>query len=310
MAGMPHRLGSIFKPIILASVGVALSIALLVGWTAVLLKNNELTEQVAGNISLMVSGILSLVIIISVLIWFGVYLVREILEGRRQASFIDSVTHELKSPLASLKLCLETLAREGISPGQKEQLRSMMMADLERLSAFIDDVLAANRIASQRHPLDQGEVDLCQLVDECVVQVTRRHKLEASVVRVDIDRHLRLMTDPLVLRTVMTNLIDNAVKYSAETVDILVKARQGQASMAIEVRDHGIGIPPQYLSRIFERFYRAPGEAVQARRGTGLGLYVAAMMIRRLQGKLVANSEGPDQGTTMRISLPLAGATS
>lgn len=304
MTDVPRRLRSIFKPIILASIGVALSIALIVGWTAVLLNHHELTERVAANIGLMASGILSLIVIISVLIWFGIFLVREILEGRRQTSFIDSVTHELKSPLASLKLCLETMDRRGVSPEQQLRLRAMMMQDLERLAAFIDDVLAANRVTPGRQPVEQREVVLYDLVSESVSRVLRRHRLGDSAVRMDIAPELRIATDPTALETVMTNLIDNAVKYSGDRVEVEVRARRVAGHIEVEVQDHGIGISPKYVRRIFERFYRAPGETVQARRGTGLGLYVAATLVRNLRGRLVAVSEGLERGATMRLSLP------
>lgn len=143
---------SISVPIILSSGAVALCLALLVGWSYLVLRNAELVADIRANKWLLAAGIGSLVVIMFVIVLFTVFLVREIREVRRQTSFIDSVTHELKSPLAALKLCLETLARPDLPAPQHERLRQMMHDDVERLSAFIDRVLTATRLAGELRP--------------------------------------------------------------------------------------------------------------------------------------------------------------
>lgn len=297
---------SISLPIILSTASVALSIALLVGWTYLVVRNEELTADIRGNTWLLVTGIVSLVAIMTVLVLFTVFLVREIREVRRQTSFIDSVTHELKSPLAAIKLCLETQARPDLPPAQQERLRNMMLGDVERLTAFIDRVLTATRLAGDvRLSQHLADIPLADLARRCAAGVLRRARVPDDVVRVDIPEGLTITTDEVALAAVLENLIDNAIKYSGDPPAVVVHAATSpRGQVTIEVRDRGIGIPRTHLRRVFERFYRVPEEAVRARRGTGLGLYVVSALVRSLGGRAEAHSPGPGEGTTLRVILP------
>jgi signal transduction histidine kinase len=297
---------SISLPIVLSSVAVTLSVALVVGWTLLVLRNKTLADDIVANTWLLAVGIGALIVIMTVLVLFSVFLVRQIVEVRRQTSFIDSVTHELKSPLAAIKLCLETLGRPDLPAVQHERLRQMMLDDVERLTGFIDRVLAATRLPAERssHPLK--EVALAGLARRCVAVVTRRAHQPEEVVRVDIPPDLVLVSDEVALAAVLENLIDNAVKYSQHHVDVALSARAGQSGeVVIEVLDHGIGIPRAQLRRVFDRFYRVPDEDVRSRRGTGLGLYVVSALVRSLGGRVEALSAGAGQGATMRVTLPV-----
>ncbi|MBI3073209.1 MAG: HAMP domain-containing histidine kinase [Deltaproteobacteria bacterium] len=294
-------------PIILASVAVPLAIAILVGWILLIALNIELSQHVAGRTWLLVTGVVSLVFIMVVLVLFSVFLVREIMEVRRQNSFIDSVTHELKSPLASLKLCAETLARDELSIAQREELRQMMLGDVERLSVFIDDVLEASRIAHGLAGAGQtaDEVDVGELVSRCAASVAKRHNVDPASVVVDVAAPVRLVTDVLSLEIVFKNLLDNAVKYSGDVVRVVAKVdRDTDGRGIVTVRDEGIGIARRHLRRVFERFYRVQNEPVRARHGSGLGLFVVASLVEHLGGKIVAQSDGEGFGTMMRVTLP------
>jgi signal transduction histidine kinase len=304
MAG-PRR-GNLSVPIVLSSVSVALSIALLVGWTLVIVKNIELTKEITGNAWLMASGILSFTVIMTVLVLFTVFLVREVREVRRRDSFIDSVTHELKSPLASLQLAVETMARKDVDAGRQEELRGMMLDDVQRLSTLIDGILDANRVEHGRFATALDAVHLESVVRESVEVLSRRHKVETGAIKIDVADDLELMTDQDVLRTVVDNLVDNAIKYSDQRPSIAVRAsREGDRQVLLEVVDRGIGIPRRDLKRIFERFYRAPEEEVRQRHGTGLGLFLVQALVRSLGGRVEARSEGRGHGTTMRVALPV-----
>ena len=296
---------SISLPIALSSVAVTLSVALVVGWTLLIVRDQPLSQDIVANTWLLVVGIVALAVIMTVLVLFSVFLVRQVREVRRQTSFIDSVTHELKSPLAALKLCLETLGRPDLPAPQHQRLRQMMLDDVERLAGFIDRVLAATRMPAERstHPLQ--EIGLAGLARRCVAVVTRRAHQPEDVVRVDIPSDLVITSDEVALAAVLENLVDNAVKYSQHVVEVNLSARPGpKGQVIIEVCDRGIGVPRAHLRRIFDRFYRVPDEDVRSRRGTGLGLYVVSALVRSLGGRVEALSAGPGQGTTLRVTLP------
>lgn len=296
---------SISGPIILSSVAVVLTGALLVGWVYVLVKNMHVIPT--AGMWLLVIGSISFVAIITVLILFSVFLAREILEVRRQTTFIDSVTHELRSPLASLRLCLETMERRELPKDKVDHLRSMMAGDVERLIAFVEDILEASRLELGLGASDVGEVDLYALADNCALQAARRHDADRDCVTVDIPRDLRLRTDKSALEIVLRNLIDNAIKYSDDPVIVAVSARRlPKGDALIEVVDRGVGIPRWALGRVFERFYRVEDERIRERRGTGLGLFVVSSLVKRMRGKLRALSEGQGQGTTMQVHLRAA----
>jgi signal transduction histidine kinase len=301
---MPRPTRSISLPIVLASISVPLSVALLVGWVLLLLRSESLVYN-SSNILFLLIGALAFSMIIATLVLFSVFLVREILEVRRQNSFIDSVTHELKSPLASLKLCLETSARAELSHEQREDLRSMMLADLDRLSVFVDDVLEASRLAHGQGGYAVSEINLRELAERCALPAAQRHKLPPENVRIDIPEELNLHTERTALETILKNLLDNAIKYSDPPAKVEVRAaRRADSSVEIEVRDHGIGLQRQHLKRVFQRFYRVPSERVRARRGTGLGLFVVSALARHLGGSLSAHSDGLGTGSTFRLVLP------
>lgn len=297
---------SISVPITFGAVTVPLTVFLLVGWTTFTARAAAESGEVAQNIWLLVLGVLSLVVIASVLVMFSIFLAREILEVRRQDSFIDSVTHELKTPLASIKLCLQTLEREGIPTEKREALQRMMHQDVDRLATFIDDVLQASRLAHDSTGMDVEQVRLATLAKHCAETVATRHKVPLSAIEVAVAPEAIVWTDQAALEIVLRNLIDNAVKYSGGEVRVKVAAREDAARglVLIEVSDRGIGIPAKDLRRIFQRFYRVADEGVRSRKGTGLGLFVVSALVRNLGGSVEAESEGLGKGATMRIRLP------
>jgi signal transduction histidine kinase len=299
-----RRTRSISGPIILSSVTVALTAALLVGWILVI-SRNTLPEEWSSNAWLLVIGILSFITIIAVLVLFSVFLAREILEVRRQTTFVDSVTHELKSPLASIRLCLETMSRRELGAEQRDRLREMMLGDVERLSDLIDDILEASRLDHGQVAHRLAAVDVNGLVRRAVAIAAKRHRMLPEDVAVDLPETLSFMSDEVALELVLRNLVDNAIKYSDPPAHVRVSAQPTESGgLHLEVEDQGVGIPRRALKRVFERFYRVDEEAIRARRGTGLGLYVVAALVRNMGGSLRAHSEGAGQGTKMVVDLP------
>lgn len=284
---------------------VLLTFAVLVGWILVIRQYQLVSQAIWSNYWLLAAGTVSLALIICVLVLFSVSLVREILEGRRQQMFIDSVTHELKSPLASIKLCLETLGRDGLSDAQRTGLRRMMLTDVERLSVFVDDILQASRIAHGRRSQTWTVVDVSQLLQAVVSSIRTRYDLPAGAFTLTAPPGLETFSDPMALEIILKNVLDNAVKYSNGTPRVEVDAlAPGKGQLCITVRDHGIGIENSQLKRVFHRFHRAPDPRVNERSGSGLGLYVVYRLVRNLGGRIRAESAGKDQGTTIRIELP------
>lgn len=306
---MPERrrnLRSISTPIILGAVSIPLSIALLVGWTVVLANNVAENEDATLDVWLLVVGTVSFIVVVTILLLMSYYLTREILEVRRQDTFIDSVTHELKSPLASLKLCLETMARPDLPEGKRAGLHNMMLGDVERLTAFIDDVLASTRLASAGSVgINLSDVRLRELAERVSASSARRHQRSLGLLQIAIPEDMVVVTDEAALEIVVKNLVDNALKYSPPDAKVDVTARRDERGRAIvEVQDRGMGIERRHLKRIFNRFFRVQKPEVRQRRGTGLGLFVVSALVRNLGGKVEAESEGEGMGTTMRITLP------
>jgi signal transduction histidine kinase len=305
MPGSPSR--SISLPIVLSAITVLMTVALLVGWILVISENLPLNSAFAGNLWLLAGGIASFLLVGSVLVLFSVSLVREILESRRQQMFIDSVTHELKSPLASIKLCLDTLARPGLSAPQQVELRDMMQSDVERLTVFVDDILQASRIAHRRRSQTWTMVNVTTLVTNVMESISRRYGLAEGTFRLRAPTDAETFTDPTALEIILKNVLDNAVKYSSSAPSVEIDLRlQDPGHLDIVVRDQGIGIERNQLKRIFKRFHRAPDPLVNERSGSGLGLFVVYRLVRNLGGRIRAESEGRGKGTTMRIRLPLS----
>jgi signal transduction histidine kinase len=297
---------SISGPIVVSTITVVLTVALIVAWLVAVSLNTSLGGAFWSNRWLVAGGIVSLIIVMSVVVMFSVFLMRELLEVRRQQTFIDSVTHELKTPLASIKLCLDTLVRGELSAPQRENLRQMMLTDVERLSVFMDDILEASRIAHGRRTQRWTSVNVTALVRHCVDVLVRRYNLPDGAVQMLVPDNLTITTDPTALETVLKNLLDNAVKYSPHPPAIQVTARaSAQGELELSVTDQGIGIAKANLKRIFHRFYRVASDEVYARSGTGLGLFVVAALVRNLGGSIEARSEGLHRGASLCVRLPL-----
>ena len=200
-----RRLPSVAVPIVLGAVAVPITTALLVGWT-IMLGRKISEEGIGADKVLLVLGSVAFTSVITVLVLLSVFLVREIREVRRQDGFIDSVTHELKSPLASLKLCLETLGRSNLAAEQREKLREMMLHDVDRLTAFIDDVLQASRLAHESATTNLDDVDVAALLRSCATSVAHRHRVAEESIRVDCPDDLVVVSDRTTLEISLKNL--------------------------------------------------------------------------------------------------------
>ncbi len=258
---------------------------------------------------LLLAGVVGFAVLIGGLVLTTVFLIREIRKSEQHDAFIHAVTHELKTPLASIKLYLQTMRQREFPPEKRHELIDTMLEDSDRLQQTIDQILLVGKTGAARRVDNPTDVDVSDIVRECVALAGRRHHLVDGEVRlVDDAPHGAFVVkgDREELVAAVTNLVDNAIKYSGEGVRVGVEvARMGAKRVAISVRDQGIGITRQELKRVFRRFYRLPA-ALQSRvRGTGLGLSIVRAVARRHGGRAYAESSGAGKGSTFTIELPL-----
>ena len=258
---------------------------------------------------LLLLGVASFAVLIGGLVLNTAFLIREIRKSEQHDAFIHAVTHELKTPLASIKLYLQTLEQRELALDTQHELIGTMLEDSERLQLTIDQILLAGKTGGARRVDNPTEVDVSDIVSECVTLAGKRHHLVNGEVRL-VDwvpqRTFVVRGDRDELVAAVTNLVDNAVKYSGERAKVGVEvARLGARRVVISVRDQGIGITSHELKRVFRRFYRLPA-ALQSRvRGTGLGLSIVQAVARRHGGRVYAESRGAGQGSTFTLELPL-----
>jgi signal transduction histidine kinase len=256
-------------------------------------------------------GIIFFGAIVAGLVLNTIFLVREIRRNEQHDSFINAVTHELKTPIASIRLYLQTLQRLHVEEPQRRQFYELMLLDTDRLLYTVEQVLKAGAAAQKKSPRHGSAVDFDSLVRECMELARRRHHLQAD----DLHYHESLMAgngdgaqvlgDPEELRTAVSNLLDNAVKYSPDGVHISVELEApDEKRVVLRVRDQGVGIPEQELKRIFKRFYRVTQRSLAQVKGTGLGLFIVRSIARKHGGRVFAESEGAGKGTTVTLELP------
>ena len=278
---------------------VGAAVSLNIGW--VLINARRLTP--------LVLGVVSFALIIAGLIVYTVFLVLEIKRNEEHDSFINAVTHELKTPIASIRLYLQTLQSRDVDEARRRQFYDIMLADAERLHHTVDQVLKAGVLSQKRKVAAAAlaPVDIAALTRDCVQLALVRHRLGAGSIAIEVhdDRPLAVSGDAEELRTVLANLLDNAVKYSGDHVRITVSvAAPAPDTVWVRVQDRGIGIPPSQLKRIFNRFYRVQTRGLRQIKGTGLGLYIVKSIARAHGGRVFAQSEGEGRGATFTLELP------
>jgi signal transduction histidine kinase len=295
-----RRRGTIAFFITLGVLLVGLAVTLNIGWVVL----NERT------VALAVVGIILFALLIAGVVLNTVFLVREIRRNERQDSFLNAVTHELKTPIASIRLYLETLQRRPVDEAQRQQFYTNMLADSDRLLATVEQVLKAGQLGQRQRQQSRTLIDLEPLVTDCITITLQRHHLTRdSIVLEPVPGavHLRVMGIAEDLRTAVLNLLDNAVKYSPEGVHVRCSLSITHYTWAtLRITDTGLGLPPNQHKRIFRRFYRVPGRTMVRIKGTGLGLFLVRNIARQHGGNAVATSPGPNQGTTITLTLPLA----
>jgi signal transduction histidine kinase len=252
-------------------------------------------------------GVLFFGAIVTGLILNTSFLVREIRKNEQHDSFINAVTHELKTPIASLRLYLQTLQRREIQDGQRREFYQLMLEDTDRLMNTVEQVLKAGEGGGRKK--DLIGLDFSAVVARCVEIARTSHHLQPGALRYESSLNgsgSEVNGDPEDLRTAVSNILDNAVKYSGSNVDVLVQLDLiEQKKIVLRVKDRGVGIPPDELKSIFKRFYRVSGRALLQVRGTGLGLFLVRTIAKRHGGRVSAESAGEGKGATIIFELPM-----
>lgn len=278
---------------------VALAVALNVGWIILNWREGVL----------LFFGIIFFALIIAGMVVNTIFLVREVRRNEQHDSFINAVTHELKTPLASIRLHLETLQRRELPEARRQEFYKLMLSDADRLTETVEQVLKAGRAGHKKAGQEKTDLDFARLVGECMEATRARHHLQAEALRYEETSRnghgAHVLGNPEDLRTAVSNVLDNAVKYSGSHVEVQVRLEiPDEKHLVLSVRDHGIGIAPEDLKRIFKRFHRLGNRSLAQVKGTGLGLFIVKSIAKKHGGKAFALSEGEGMGTTVVIELP------
>jgi two-component system sensor histidine kinase SenX3 len=251
-------------------------------------------------------GALLLAVIISGVVLNTIFLVREFRRNEQHDAFINAVTHELKTPIASIRLYLETLQTRAVDEDRRKEFYRIMLDDSDRLLATIEQVLRTGRIGASRPNLNLTRIALNDLVEECLIRTRTVHQVAEGALTFHPGPAVTVLGDLDEVRAAISNLVDNAVKYSGTSVAVAVETIAVDAKfVSVRVRDQGPGIQKSELKRIFRRFYRVPGQLAGRVKGTGLGLFIVRSVAKRHGGRAWAESEGPGRGSTFVLQLPI-----
>src|SRR3984893_18025206 len=294
------RRGTIVFFVCLGIALVALAVALNVGWIILNWRQGVL----------LFFGVIFFALIIAGMIVNTSFLVRELRRSEQHDSFINAVTHELKTPAASIRLHLETLQRRDLPEAQKQEFYRVMLSDTDRLTETVEQVLRAGRAGDKKAGREKSAaVDSPRLVRECMDAAITRHHLPPETLHYEEastnGAGMRVLGNAEDLRTAVFNILDNAIKYSGDDVDVRVRVNApDEKRIALVVQDRGIGIPPDDLKSVFKRFYRVNDRSLAHVKGTGLGLFIVKSIAQKHGGKVFAESQGEGKGTTITMELP------
>lgn len=273
----------------------ALAVALNIGWVILSLR----------EVALLVFGVVFFALIITGLILNTIFLVREIRRNEQHDAFLNAVTHELKTPIASIKLYLETLKKHDVDEAKRREFYDVMLADNARLLGTVEQVLRASQVREKQRLESKTDLDLNAVVEESVYVTNSRYHLEEGVIR------LTVPSEPVIvngvreeLQTAIANLIDNAIKYSPDGPKISIKLRRSGKTAELYIKDNGNGIESSDLKRIFTRFYRVANISDKPIKGTGLGLWIVSSIVSKHGGDVSAESRGLGRGSTFVMRLP------
>ena len=316
---MINKLRTIFHPIIVF-IGVQVAWIILMGiWINWYLKNRRDFEDLAKRLKpelfatdlnwiILLQGCFLMLVILGGVLLIFVFWGKQARLNRLQNNFISSVSHELKSPLASIQLYLETLKLQKVSPEEAQEFVDMMLTDTERLSDLIDNILKASGADPKSLQLYFQPVELKPFLNEVVAGYERRFAEKGIRLHLEVPVCPTLQLDRRAMKMVFNNLIGNAVRYSSEGSPFTIRVRESGKFCNIDFIDSGMGLSGKDCKKVFGKFYRVQNKETQNLEGAGLGLYITRDIVKNHKGKIKASSEGVGKGSTFTVSLPMNGA--
>lgn len=285
-------------PITLSVFLISVNIVLMVCWIVLLAQTRSFSGLTIGTIGF--------ALILVGLVIYLIVTIKEVKLNQRQANFVSSVTHELKTPIAALKLNLETLQLRELSADTRATFYTRMGQQIERLDALISQLLEVQRLEGIAHQ-DPYPIDWPTMIETCAVFACLKHNVEFDdVVTINVDKSVKQSRVPrAAIEMIFINLVDNAIKYSGPTPKVEIDARMIKTSrIKISFVDNGPGISANERTEIFKRFYRAGNEMERKTQGTGLGLYICQTLVKSLKGHISVNDRADGSGSVFEIDLP------
>lgn len=296
-AGYIRKRRTLRLPITLSVIMMTLNVALMVCWIILLAQR--------GSWSALTIGTIVFALIFVGMIFYMFLTVKEVRLNQRQSNFVDSVTHELKTPIAALKLYLETLQLRELNDEQRADFYQTMEHELQRLDHLISQLLEVGRLDAIGHQSDPEDISLDGLLRRCAVSACAHHKQDPDqVVSFDIEPII-VHSRPVVLEMIFGNLLDNAVKYAGEPPQVEVHVRmKGSDRVTVRIIDNGEGVPSDLRKKVFQMFYRGGDELERRQKGTGLGLYISRTLAHILKGSVSIHDRLDGSGSVFEVELP------
>ncbi len=224
---------------------------------------------------------------------------REAAMANQQKNFLLSVTHELKTPIAATKLQLQTILKHQLDKEKEKELIENALKETERLNKLIDNVLLASRMDNDQITLSKEEINISELV-RSILETYFKTKLQNGELKEDIEPNVLLKTDAVIFPSLIINLIENAIKYSFDAVDVLVSLKRTAGGITLSIADKGCGIGDKEKQLVFDRFYRVGSEEVRSTKGTGIGLYIVKQIVDAHQANIQIKNNAP-KGTIINV---------
>ena len=292
-----NRRRTLRVPVTLSVILMTLNVALMVCWIILLARIQSWSALTVGT-----------VVFALILVGLIVYLfvtVKEVRLNQRQVNFVDSVTHELKTPIAALRLYLETLQLRELDSEQRADFYQTMENELQRLDHLISQLLEVGRLDAIGHLADPENIELDRLLRDCAESACVHHKQVAEeIFTFDIEPTV-VHTRRVVLEMIFRNLLDNAVKYAGEPTEVLVRVTtKPRGRISVQIIDNGEGVPADIRKQIFRMFYRGESELERRQKGTGLGLYISRTLTQILKGTISVHDRPDGPGSVFEVELP------